>query len=223
MSKSRKALKENSADIEVLKQLEDHWFSITEASIKDDFCTYSYEITKGVGLGRTHKVEGKNSGSIIDDDMRTAFSKFNVHMAAIDDVFKHSGIEIENIDDEHGHELTGLFHVTGFKIKGGKDNESIELIGNKYVSGGGRFDLTSPKTPLDNLSSYAWFKELKQVVNKARLEVQLYDGGKYTKAAEEEEVPEAKTGNLFNGAASDGEDGKASPKDLMKDFDEAKL
>jgi len=34
-------------------------FEIMAASIKDDFCNYTYEIKQGVGAGDTHQVKGK--------------------------------------------------------------------------------------------------------------------------------------------------------------------
>lgn len=167
---------------------EEKEFIIKDASIKDDFCHYSYEIISGIGLGDTHTVKGKG---IIEDDMRNAFAAFNVHLACIDDVFKHSGIEVSDIDGMKDSELTYLYNVTGFKIKGSKEDEQIILIGNKYVSSaGGRIELESPKIPLDNLSSYKWYNELKTAADNARYEVEQYKGGKYTSPVEEEEPEE---------------------------------
>lgn len=155
----------------------DRDYIIMEASIKDGFCNYSFEIIKGIGTGDTHGVKGSG---LVMDDMHNAFSKLNVHLAAIDDVFKHAGIEVENIHTMHTDDLTLLYHVTGFKIKGAKDDESIILIGNKYVgSAGGRIELATPKIPLDTSSSYKWAYELKDAVIKARSEVTLYKEGKY--------------------------------------------
>ena len=161
--------------------------TIKEASIKDDFCNYTFEITEGVGTGDTHSVKGRG---IIMDDMKDAFRNFNVHLAAIDDVFKLSGIELENIDDYHNHELTSRYNVSGFKIKGNSENESIILIGSKYVgTAGGRIELQSPKIPLDNLSSYQWYNELKEASDMARNEVALYKDGKYHIQDKEETDP----------------------------------
>lgn len=153
-------------------------YIITDASLKDDFCNYTFEITEGIGLGDTHAVKGKG---IIKDDMRHVFGRANVHLAVIDDVFKHSGIEIEDIDQLHAHDLASMYNVTGIIIKGGKENESVILVGNKYVSSaGGRIELKSPKIPLDHLSSYQWYNELKTVTDDIRKEVELYKEGKYT-------------------------------------------
>lgn len=163
-------------------------FIITEASIVDGLCNYTYEITKGIGSGNPHSVKGKH---IIDDDMRNAFATFNVHLAMLDDAFKYSGIEVEDIDMEHGHELTGYFIATGFKIKGGKDNESIILLGNKYVSAcGGRPEIKTAKIPLDHLSSYKFYNELKLAADITREEVALYEEGKYTIIPTEDETPD---------------------------------
>lgn len=153
-------------------------FEIMSAAIKDDFCNYEFKVNIGTGIGDVHKVSGKG---VIDQDMTDAFRKFNVHLAAIDDVFSHSGIEVENIDLFHSHELTQRYNVTGFKVKGTKDNESVILIGTKYVnSSGERMDLEAPKIPLDDLSSYKWYNELRDALNVARTEVELYKNGKCT-------------------------------------------
>lgn len=163
-------------------------FAIISASIKDGLCNYSFEILTGIGQGNTHNVKGKG---IVDDDMHTAFQKFNAHLAVVDDVFKHSGIDISNIDKMHNNELTALFSVSGFKIKGDPENESISLIGSKNVSSGGTIELESPKIPLDALSSYEWYNELKEAADDARKEVQLYHQGKYT-AIEPEDIEDPK-------------------------------
>lgn len=170
-------------------------YIITEASINDDFCDYTFEINEGIGLGDTHKVKGSG---IIKDDMRKAFSKFNVHLACIDDVFKHSDIEVNDIDNLHTDELTGHYHVTGFKIKGSKENESIILKGLKYVSSaGGRITIESPKISLDKLSSYKWYNELKTASDNAREEVKLYKEGKY-EPVEEEVKPNPKQMSILD-------------------------
>jgi len=132
---------------------QDHGAGVIEirgATIKDDLCNYDYEIVKGRSRGFTHGVKGKG---IVDDDMKNAFAKLNVHLAVVDDIFKHSGVEITDIDAMHNDELATLYEVSGFKIKGGDENEAIILIGNKYISGGSRMALESPKITLDELSS----------------------------------------------------------------------
>lgn len=165
MSKKNKKQKEKDEKI----------FDITSAVLKDDLCDYSFLIKNGVGKGDLHKVTGTG---IVDQDLKDAFENLNVHLAAIDDVFKHSGIDIDNIDKFHNHALTGDYQVTGFKIKSLGENEAIILIGHKHVSvSGERMDLQTPRIPLDNLSSYQWYNELKEAADQARKEVELYKGG----------------------------------------------
>ncbi len=89
-------------------------FEITSAQIKDDFCNYSFEVLKGNGLGDTNNVKGKG---IVDVDMHKAFNRFNVHLAFIDDIFTHNNVELVDIDQHHGDDLTNLYSVSGFKIK----------------------------------------------------------------------------------------------------------
>lgn len=167
-----------------MSKITDRSFDIKEAVIKDDFCNYSYEVTEGKATGFTHQVKGKG---IIEDDLRNAFAKLNVHLAFIDDVYKHSDVNFPDIDKMHNDELALLYTVTGFKIKGIEENEAIILIGNKHLSAGGRMELESPKIPIDDLSSYKWFKALKSVSNLCREEVALYHEGKYTVVEEEDE------------------------------------
>jgi len=171
-------------------------FSIIEASVKDDFCNYTYEVIEGIGIGDKHKVEGSG---IVKDGLLNAFSKFNAHMAVIDEVFKHSKIEIEDIGALHVHELSELYRVSGFKMKSTKGYETVKLTGTKYVSSaGGWMELKSPEITLDNLSSYKWYNELKTVCDNARLEVALYKEGNYTPVKKDEEEKDDKgQGNLF--------------------------
>lgn len=152
-------------------------YKITEANIVDDFCNYKYEMVEGKGPYDKHKVDGKG---IIVDDMRDVFTKMRVHMAAVYGVFSLQGLDIKDIDQHHNDDVTAEFHVNGFKIKGGKDMESISLIGSKHIAGvGGRMGLTTPWIEMSSLSSYQWYNELKVLADKAREEVALYKEGKY--------------------------------------------
>ncbi len=160
-------------------------YIIKEAHLKDDFCDYVFEITEGIGSGDTHKVKG--SGVILED-MRKAFERLNVHLAVIDDSFKLGRVEIDDIDKYHGHEFTLLYNVTGIKVRGSRENETVILVGNKYVSSaGGRIELATPKIPMDNMSSYKWYNELNAAVEAVRDEVAAYKEGKYEAIEEEEE------------------------------------
>jgi hypothetical protein len=161
-------------------------FEIKEAKVKDDFCNYNYYVKEGVGAGDTHKVTGTG---IVDRDMHLAFAKLNVHLAVIDDVFKHSNIEIGDIDNFHGHDLTVLYSVTGFKFSGSEDNETVVLIGTKYVTSAvGRIEIESPKISLDSGSGYKFYNELKEAADNAKEEVALYALGKCTQPEVEEAI-----------------------------------
>lgn len=157
--------------------------AIKEAKIKDDFCNYTYEISGGKSVGFIHNVSGKG---VIEDDLRTAFSRLNVHLAVIDDVYKHSDTQIGDIDKMHNDDLALLYTCTGFKVQGDEDNENIVLMGTKYLSSGARMELKTPKIPIDNLSSYPWHNELKTEADKCRDEVALYHYGYFTPVQEEE-------------------------------------
>lgn len=210
--KDRKRIIVTSAMIERLKGGAQLPYIISLASIKDDFCNYSYIIKEGVGTNDEHDVKGSK---MIADDLIHAFGKLNVHLAVIDDVFKHKDIEIDDIDKFHADETTADYLVTGIKIKGSDENESVILVGNKSVScSGSRISIETPKIPLDNLSSYKWYKELKTAVENVRKEVSEYKEGKYVDYEEEETTSSAQ---ISIGAAMDEE-----VPELDAAFEEAK-
>lgn len=159
-------------------------FKILEAKMKDGFCHYKFKVIKGVGLG--DKLDVKGAG-LYKDTMPKAFTTLNVHMAVIDDVFKHSGIEIEDIDTLHNDDHALIYHVSGFKIVGDEENESIILSGNKYVSVGGRVDLDMFKVSITDHSPYKWYNELKVAIEKVCEEVALYREGNYIPVEPEED------------------------------------
>jgi hypothetical protein len=135
---------------------------------------------------------------IVKDSLLKAFANFNVHLACMDEIFKHSKIEISDIDNMHNDELISLYRVSYFKIKANKGYDTIKVHGMKYVSSaGGWMELKSPEVALDNLSSYKWWNELKTAADTAREEVLLYKEGNYTPVEVEEDVKDDKQGKLF--------------------------
>ncbi|KAA5532687.1 hypothetical protein F0919_18070 [Taibaiella lutea] len=161
-------------------------YKIVSASINDGFCNYGFEVTEGVGLGDQHpNVKG---AGLYKNDLGEAFGKLHVHFACIDDVFKHSNTEIDDIDKFHIHELTSLYHVTSIKIVGAEENETVVITGSKHIScTGGRTGFSTPRIPFDELSSYQWHNELRALINLIREEVSLYKEGKYTLPDSEDE------------------------------------
>lgn len=189
-------------------------YRITKASVKDDFCNYTYEITDGIGVGDVHNVKGKG---IVERDMKDALSALNVHLAAIDDAFLRGGRDMETLQflkDLRGDDLAVLYSVTGFEFKGPKDAETIILKGSKYVTcAHDRIELACPPIPLDNLSSYKFYTELKEAATALRNEVALYKEGKYT-PVQEVTVRDENQGSLF-------EDGEEHDDDTV--FEDAKM
>lgn len=180
-------------------------FDVTGATIIDDFCNYSYDVNLGKNAGDSHNVKGKN---IIHADLANAFQVLNRHLAAVDDTFY--GDDTKDIDREQNNVAVGKYDVHGIKIKGKTDNESVILIGTKYVNSlSAREDITTPRIPIDSLSGYKWYNELKQAVDNIKHEVELYMEGKCTP---KEEV-EVTNGNQLTIADASDDD----------DFDNAKL
>lgn len=180
---------------------------IVSGKIVDGFCHYGYEVLTGVSIG--DKINIKGAGRITDD-MYDAFTVLNKHLACIDDIFEHSGIEVENIDNFNNHELVALYIVDGIKISGPTEAESIELSGSKSLSCGGRAAFTTPKIALDSLGAYKWYNELKDASDKVRLEIELYREGKKV-IEDDEDKPDPKQLNAFHAATN------------TEDFEDAKL
>jgi hypothetical protein len=183
----------------------DRSYRILNATLKDGFVNYTYEITEGVGLGDIHSVKGKG---IIKDDLSEAWSEVNIHLALMDDIFKIGKVKYSSISEIKVHEYALLFNLTGFKISGAFDSESIILTGTKYIKGLGRLDIETPKVALDNLSSYKQFADLKYVIDWVRDEVSLYKEGKYTPVETEDHEDQAnpKQISMLDGIGNDNDD-----------------
>lgn len=219
--------------VDALLEPEKKPYEIVEAHLKDGFCYYIYQITKGLGTGEKHKVDG---AGMAKDDLLHTFGKLHVHMAAIDGIFQHSRTHVDSIDDFHNHELTDLYYVSGVKFYGSEDNEMVVLIGSKRVAFvGGRSNFVTPKIPLDSLSSYTWHQELAEIIAKVKEEVCLYKEGNYILPEQEEEedghkkkmakVKQRTIGDEINerqAESSDDEGNHADGDETDIDFESAK-
>jgi hypothetical protein len=146
MSKGRKGSRKNpvtSEELELVKagyQLKD--ILIKAAAIKDAFCNYTYE--QEIAENTTDTVSRK-SGLMVHDDMKSAFSRLNAHLAAICEEFEvNPSLDIEKIE-VYDHEIhkeksleykVSLFTVSAFKTEGTGENEGVILIGKKRLSTG---------------------------------------------------------------------------------------
>ena len=169
-------------------------YKITQAVIKDEFCNYTTEITSDLNKGDKAAIKG---AGIIKESLKKAFNKLSVHLAIIDDNFRNSKVEIDKVDKFHNHEITRLYSIDGFRVKGEEDadNEVIVIMGSKYVStGNGQITLQSPPIALDRLSGYAYHKELKKVLDNCIEEVKLYRSGNYIPV----ELPEEEDENQLS-------------------------
>lgn len=154
-------------------------YVITAAKLNDGKVDFSFRIQKGVHEGDVNNTKG---AGIFYDTLQDAFNKFVVHLTVIDQVFKHKGVEIDDIDTMHTDEEVLNYTVSSFKIIGENDSESIQIFGSKYTPLGD-MPVQTPKIPLDGLSSYKWYNELKAASDEVRREVKLYKEGNF-------EVPE---------------------------------
>lgn len=166
---------------------------IIGAKLRDGHCDYKVEVKKGIGVGDKITVTGDG---IAKQDLIDSMKVFNKHLACLDDIFKHNKVDIDNIDNFENHKLTGLYDVTGFKMGGNDESETIILIGSKALSVGGRSDFSTPKISLDELSPYKWYNELQTAADNMRKEVELYREGK-VELSEEEQKPDPKQTKMF--------------------------
>lgn len=152
--------------------------NIIAATIKEGFCHYDYEVKEGEQIGDKVKVKGHG---LVEQDMNDAFHKLKIHLAIIDEVFRHKDITIGSINSKmHNHEIIADYFVHGFKIRGSEGDEHVILVGQKKITSGGMMDLVTPPIPIDTFSSYEWHKDLKNAIEDCREEVLLYKNGKYT-------------------------------------------
>lgn len=159
--------------------------TVIAGAIKDDFCNYTLDVKSGAGAGN-HAVKGIG---IVDESLKIAFFKLNVHLAALDDAFKETGID-EDINTLHDHEITKKYTVTGFQMKGTEEAPAIILMGTKVVvTAGGHIDIKTPKINLDRGAFYKWYNELNDAAREAVMEVEEYHNGKYTMLEHTEDDP----------------------------------
>lgn len=161
-------LKNMTAKMEELSNKE---VEIKGATINDALCSYSYELLKGPTKGDTLNRKGAH---IVHDDLQIKFDKLDVFLAHLDDAYTGNTNTTPLSDLEEEIE-TEKYYVTGFKISGVEENKSVILQGWKEVDNG----IIKFETPKIKYSSaYLYLSDLKQRVQNAIDEVELYMGGK---------------------------------------------
>ena len=181
---------------------------IVKASIVDGMCNYTFEVSRGVGIGDQHSVKGKG---VVKSDLIDAMDRLRVHLALMDEAFKGKGITFTTVEEIAENELVETYFVTGIAIKGGEGDEKISIDGHKHsVAIGGYINLKTPAVLFSKPGAYQWQQELEDVVQVIRMEVELYRNGKYTQTElEDEDVDKAQL-KIF--AGGDGIDADAFAK-----------
>jgi hypothetical protein len=162
-------------------------YEITSASIKEELCNYGYEIKTGPCAG--DKIPTRKGSAIVHNDMINAFAALRVHLAIIDEAFKHVFEQLPTFLNLDNHEIIHEYAITGFKIQGNEENVGYVIFGEKWVTTGS-IGLETPKITAS--SSYPFFDELEEAIANARGEVELYMNGKAAPKAEQAELPFAK-------------------------------
>lgn len=212
VSVNGKELSQQATDMLLGKERIDSGIEVRGASIKEDICTYSYDITEGKCEG--DKVTNRKGSNVIHDDMKLAFQALHPHIAVIcEEVEISPELDIKSIQkfDADVHKEGSLEHkishftVSGFKITGGGDNESLVLIGEKRLSTGDHVGLTTPKINLDDYP-YSFIADLRAAVNNCILEVEEYMNGKCAPKLEQSAMDFGENGN-------EGEEGEEETGD----------
>lgn len=167
----------------VKPELEEISIEIKSAKLKDDFCNYGYELTKGPTQGDSVNRAG---AAIVHDDLKAAFKRLNVHLAVICEEIDHDDISdiehFENLDFEAEHvegstqDRVAHYSVHEFKLSGTGENENVVLLGHKRLSTGEYVKLTTP--PKHWEGQYPFVNELRVVVDDLKSEVEQYMNGK---------------------------------------------
>lgn len=144
---------------------------IKGASVNDALCNYSYELLQGKTKGDTLNRKGAH---IIHDDLQICFDRLSVFFAHLDDAYTGNKNTTPLSDLEEETE-TEKYHVTGFSISGVEENKSVILSGWKEVTEG---VVKYPAPKIKYSSAYLYLSELKERVQQAIDEVELYMNGK---------------------------------------------
>jgi hypothetical protein len=176
--KKGKATSPEVAVEEVVKTIE-----IRGARLKDDFCSYTYELKTGPTAG---DVCSRSGASIVHEDLKSAFSKLKPHLAVICEEIDNN--KIHDIADYQSLDLMGdyknnsiekkviQFFVTAITLDGTGENESISLSGVKRLSTGDDLQLKTPKIKWAGV--YPFVDDLRSVVDEIIREVEEYMNGK---------------------------------------------
>ena len=187
MAKKKKEAVEAATDAVVAELTQEKPLLIVQGTLNDEFCNYGIQINTGPTKGMIHMVKGKPN--IVHEDLSDAFQKFRPHLAALSNAYDWSGIELNNFQDVTENQLVDLFHVTGFKIKGAGEAESIALFGSYHsMTANGRVNADTDFISLEEGSDYQWYNELREAADLVRSEIEQYNNGKCTPPPESEQV-----------------------------------
>lgn len=175
------------------KAIEKHLRIIYATITEDQKLNYGVHYVSGPKKGEIQNILGSG---IIEPSLSMKMACLNIHSAIIDDVYKNGEIKVVNPESMHGDPLALLFQTYGFKIKGKPEGESVILIGRKKVTHGS-MEFDTPRIFLDNISGYAWEKQLTDTLDEVRKEVELYMNGKYKKP-DLPEKPDPNQKNIFD-------------------------
>ena len=164
-----------------LAEISDKEVEIKGATINDALCNYSYELLKGKTKGDTLSRKGAH---IVHDDLQITFDNLNVFLAHLDDAYtgNKNTTPLKELEEDVD---TEKYYVTGFKTSGVEENKSVILSGWKEVSEG-IIKFEAPKIKYSG--AYLYLSELKERVQNAIEEVELYMNGKTAPQEDENQV-----------------------------------
>ena len=181
---------EEDTTTDVLEEIQKP-YEITSASIKEQKCNYGYEIKTGLTAG--DKIPTRKGEAVIHEDMQKAFDALRIHFAVAAGGFKHQYDELPDFDVLKDSSIIEEYHVTGYKVSGVEEDEGYTISGYTYVPLG-TIDFDTPKITKGN---YKYFDKLKEKMDVARNEVELYMNGKHDEDEDDNQqelpFPEGKT------------------------------
>lgn len=159
-------------DVDTLQQESPLSIKIKSATIKDEFCNYTYDHRVSMGVTNKHSVKSQLK---VHPDLKAAMEAFNGHLAVICEEVSPS--EVRDISECIGTkqsitEKLNTFKVDSFQVV----SDGVILIGEKLLTTGEAVKLQTPEVYFEG--GYAFSQELYDAVLTAVAEVEAYHEGK---------------------------------------------
>ncbi len=152
------------------------------------------------------------------DDCTTAFLNLVAHFALICEQFKKNkeikDMIINGVELDSESELLKEFSVSEFRLGGKAENESIQILGERFLKAG-PLSLSSPKLKWDD-KDYEFISELAIAIDDVKAEVHAYLNGKHAPLPQQSLEFDESFDEEDSAKNNAGENFKKLKKDLKK-------